>query len=148
MSDASDSLARVGLDDRLWSAPVAALSAGQRRKLAIASIIVSRPRLWLLDEPHAALDSEGRLTMNSIMEEVASLGATVVFASHDKELSEQLASSHHYEQWPINGRTLVLPEAFAYSSKGFEDRDAIEGARTSGPSRSSYPRYLCLCSRR
>lgn len=92
MSDASDSLGRVGLDDRLWSAPVAALSAGQRRKLAIASIIVSRPRLWLLDEPHAALDSEGRLTMNSIMEEVASLGATVVFASHDKELSEQLAS--------------------------------------------------------
>ena len=92
MSDASDSLARVGLDDRLWSAPVAALSAGQRRKLAIASIIVSRPRLWLLAEPHAAVDSEGRLTMNSIMEEVASLGATVVFASHDKELSEQLAS--------------------------------------------------------
>ena len=91
-SDAAEALARVGLTSRLWSVPISALSAGQRRKVAIASLIANRPRLWLLDEPHSALDALSRADLNAILKEAAASGATVVFASHEGVLSEELSS--------------------------------------------------------
>ena len=91
-SDAEAALAKVGFPSTLWSAPISALSAGQRRKVAIASVIATRPRLWLLDEPHAALDAESRTNLNSVLREAASAGATVVFASHESALSKELSS--------------------------------------------------------
>ena len=39
---------------------VVTLSTGQRRRAAIAVVAIRRPRLWLLDEPHAGLDQSGR----------------------------------------------------------------------------------------
>ena len=53
-------LARLGLTGRLPATPVAKLSAGQRRRTAIAAVIGRQPRLWLLDEPHAGLDHDAR----------------------------------------------------------------------------------------
>ena len=91
-SDAAEALARVGLTSRLWSVPISALSAGQRRKVAIASLIANRPRLWLLDEPHSALDALSRADLNAILKEAAASGATVIFASHEGVLSEELSS--------------------------------------------------------
>ncbi|MDP7066492.1 MAG: heme ABC exporter ATP-binding protein CcmA [Acidimicrobiales bacterium] len=91
-SDAEAALAKVGFPSTLWSVPISALSAGQRRKVAIASVIATRPRLWLLDEPHAALDAESRTNLNSVLREAASAGATVVFASHESALSKELSS--------------------------------------------------------
>ena len=90
--DAAEALARVGLASRLWSVPISALSAGQRRKVAIASLIVNRPRLWLLDEPHSALDAASRADLNAILKEAAASVATVIFASHEGVLSEELSS--------------------------------------------------------
>ncbi len=90
--DAGAALRRVGLSDRLWSVPIERLSAGQRRRVAIASMLVGRPQLWLLDEPHAALDYEGRGLLDEILVEAASSGATVVFASHERDLSKSVAT--------------------------------------------------------
>ena len=90
--DSQEALARVGLASRLWSVPISALSAGQRRKVAIAALIATRPRLWLLDEPHAALDAASRADLNAILKEAAASGATVIFASHEGVLSEELSS--------------------------------------------------------
>jgi heme ABC exporter ATP-binding subunit CcmA len=90
--DAGTALRRVGLSDRLWSVPIEGLSAGQRRRVAIASMLVGRPQLWLLDEPHAALDHEGRELLDEILVEAASSGATVVFASHERDLSKSVAT--------------------------------------------------------
>ena len=45
---------------RLADTPVGRLSAGQRRRTALAALVARRPELWLLDEPHAGLDAEGR----------------------------------------------------------------------------------------
>jgi heme ABC exporter ATP-binding subunit CcmA len=90
--DADAALRRVGLSDRLWSVPIERLSAGQRRRVAIASMLVGRPQLWLLDEPHAALDHEGRGLLDEILVEAASSGATVVFASHERDLSKSVAT--------------------------------------------------------
>ncbi|MDG2023951.1 MAG: heme ABC exporter ATP-binding protein CcmA [Actinomycetota bacterium] len=90
--DVSAALLRLGLPDRLWSVPIERLSAGQRRRVAIASMLVGRPQLWLLDEPHAALDHEGRELLDEILVEAASSGATVVFASHERDLSKSVAT--------------------------------------------------------
>ena len=53
-------MASLGLAGRLAGTPVRRLSAGQRRRTALAALVARRPELWLLDEPHAGLDADGR----------------------------------------------------------------------------------------
>lgn len=91
-ADASAAMARLGLDGRLASVPVARLSAGQRRRTALAVLVARRPRLWLLDEPHAALDQAGRDVVDGLMVEAVAAGATVVFASHELDRAEAVAT--------------------------------------------------------
>ncbi len=78
-------LEHLGLSSRLHDAPVRRLSAGQRRRAALATLLVRRPELWLLDEPHAALDQEGRDVVDRLITDAAGAGATVVLASHELE---------------------------------------------------------------
>jgi ABC-type transport system involved in cytochrome c biogenesis ATPase subunit len=68
-----------------------ALSAGQRRRLGLAWLLLRRPQLWLLDEPYASLDDEGRTFFDVLLGEVIERGATVVVSSHDPLRSAQLA---------------------------------------------------------
>ncbi|MBO0731324.1 MAG: ABC transporter ATP-binding protein, partial [Acidimicrobiaceae bacterium] len=49
-------LERLGLTGRLPATAVRNLSAGQRRRVALAGLVARDPELWLLDEPHAGLD--------------------------------------------------------------------------------------------
>lgn len=91
VTDASAALARAGVPERLWTIPVVALSAGQRRRVSLAAVILRRPRLWLLDEPHAGLDQAARDHLDEIVAEAAAAGATVLFASHELERARRLA---------------------------------------------------------
>ncbi|HUR78033.1 MAG TPA: heme ABC exporter ATP-binding protein CcmA [Acidimicrobiales bacterium] len=84
-------LARMGLDGRLASTRVGALSAGQRRRAALAPLVARRAELWLLDEPHAALDEAGRDLVDDIVRDALGSGATVLMASHDTERATALA---------------------------------------------------------
>jgi heme ABC exporter ATP-binding subunit CcmA len=88
----SAALARCGLDGRLASVPAARLSAGQRRRTALAALLARRPELWLLDEPHAGLDRAGRDLVDRLVRDAAAAGATVLFASHELDRAEGLAS--------------------------------------------------------
>ena len=54
--------------------PVGRLSAGQRKRVALAVVVARRPRLWLLDEPHAALDAAARGELDSIVSEAVGDG--------------------------------------------------------------------------
>ena len=87
-----DALRRLGLPEGLWAVPSARLSAGQRRRVALAAIVVRRPELWLLDEPHAGLDGEGRELVSGLIAEAASAGAAVVLASHETGPADELAT--------------------------------------------------------
>ncbi|NNE96675.1 MAG: heme ABC exporter ATP-binding protein CcmA [Acidimicrobiales bacterium] len=82
--DAGAAMDHLGLSGRLADVPVAGLSAGQRRRTAIAVVVARRPRLWLLDEPHAGLDSSGRDLLDRLMLDAAASGATVLVATHDR----------------------------------------------------------------
>jgi ABC-type multidrug transport system ATPase subunit len=88
---AREALARLGIRDRLAELPTGKLSAGQRRRVALAALLARRPLLWLLDEPHAGLDTEHRELLDGLLKEVAALGATVVLASHEILTTEVLA---------------------------------------------------------
>lgn len=89
--DAEEALTRLGLDGRPRRLPVDRLSAGQRRRTALAVVLARRPSLWLLDEPHAGLDAEGRDLVDALVAEAAGAGATVVFASHDLDRAGAIA---------------------------------------------------------
>jgi ABC-type multidrug transport system ATPase subunit len=88
---AAPALDRLGLTGRLACTSVSALSAGQRRRVAIAELVARDPELWLLDEPHAGLDAEHRDLLDGLVKEAVSRGATVVLASHEHDRAEALA---------------------------------------------------------
>ena len=90
-SEVDTALAHLGLDGRLAKTAVAKLSQGQRRRTAIAAMVVRRPELWLLDEPHAGLDAAGRDLLDALVRGAAAAGATVLVASHETERAGQLA---------------------------------------------------------
>ncbi len=84
-TDVDEAMERLSLTGRLADTRVARLSAGQRRRASIASLVVRRPELWLLDEPHAGLDQQTRDTVDTLVRGAAAAGATVVLASHELE---------------------------------------------------------------
>jgi heme ABC exporter ATP-binding subunit CcmA len=67
------------------------LSAGQRRRLSLAIGLVRRPRLLLLDEPHAGLDAEGRAALDAVVRAAPGNEVTVVLASHELDRGRALA---------------------------------------------------------
>ncbi len=75
-------LARLGIA-HLATAPARQLSAGQRRRLALARLALSDAPLWLLDEPSAALDSDGIERLAGLIAAARHSGGIVIFSSHD-----------------------------------------------------------------
>lgn len=80
-----DACSRLAVPGRLLDQPVQTLSAGQRRRTSLAVLLVRRPELWLLDEPHAGLDQSGRDLVDSLIVEAVAAGGTVVVSSHELE---------------------------------------------------------------
>jgi heme ABC exporter ATP-binding subunit CcmA len=91
LDDAEHAMERMGLGGRLRDVKVGRLSAGQRRRVSIAVLLARRPELWLLDEPHAGLDAEGRDLLDGLVTEAARAGATVLFASHELDRAHSVA---------------------------------------------------------
>jgi heme exporter protein A len=62
--------------------PVAYLSAGQRRRVALARLLVARRSLWLLDEPTSALDAAAQEILFGLMRKHLADGGLIVAATH------------------------------------------------------------------
>ena len=76
-----DALAAFGLDGVAdW--PCLWLSAGQRRRLALARLLVSPATLWLLDEPTSALDDNGQARLEQAIAAHRATGGSVLLATH------------------------------------------------------------------
>lgn len=90
-SAAGAALERCGIVGRLARTPAAKLSAGQRRRLALAVLVARSPELWLLDEPHAALDASGRSLVDELVADSATRGATVMLTSHEPDAAAAIA---------------------------------------------------------
>jgi heme exporter protein A len=76
-----EALAALGLD-RVADWPCRWLSAGQRRRLALARLVASPAPVWLLDEPAAALDSDGEGRLATLIAAHRAAGGRVVVATH------------------------------------------------------------------
>jgi len=85
-------MSRMGLAERLADVSVGKLSAGQRRRTALACLVARRAELWLLDEPHAGLDATGRDELDATLRSAAAASATVIVASHELERAGSLAT--------------------------------------------------------
>ncbi len=77
----ADALSRVGLSSRAYT-PARLLSAGQRRRVGLAWLLVRRAPLWLLDEPYASLDDEGRVLFDDVIGVALDAGATILVSAH------------------------------------------------------------------
>jgi len=83
-SEASARTAASRLDlDRLLELEVRRLSAGQRRRVALARLLASPRSLWLLDEPMAPLDAGHREGFGALMAEHLAGGGMILAAVHD-----------------------------------------------------------------
>ena len=91
-SEITASMGRLGVADRLADVPVRKLSAGQKRRAALACLVARRAQLWLLDEPHAGLDASARDELDTTLRQAAEAGATIIVASHELERAGHLAT--------------------------------------------------------
>jgi len=91
LDDAVEQVGLYGYEDVLTQT----LSAGQRRRVALARLLVSDARLWILDEPFTALDRTGRELIEQLLEQHASEGGMAVLTTH------QAINLAHRELIPI-----------------------------------------------
>ncbi len=89
LEEIAPALERVSLSSRA-NVATKSLSAGQRRRLALAWLLVRRPSLWLLDEPYASLDDNGRQFLDALLADVVVSGVAVVLSAHDALRDETL----------------------------------------------------------
>ena len=80
-TDLDTILERLGLD-AIADAAAAYLSAGQKRRLALARLLVARRAVWLLDEPTVSLDTDGTATLAAMAGEHCAGGGLVIAATH------------------------------------------------------------------
>ena len=87
---ALEALAELGLS-HLAARPVHALSAGEKRRVALAGVIAMHPAVLLLDEPTAGLDPDAEGRLLDALERLASAGVSLLMATHDVALARAWA---------------------------------------------------------
>ncbi|MCX7098583.1 MAG: cytochrome c biogenesis heme-transporting ATPase CcmA [Methylococcales bacterium] len=85
-----EGLHKVGLDG-YQDTPIRYLSAGQRRRLALARLLCTKKRLWILDEPFTSLDKASIMLFESYIEDhVATGGIAIMTSHHDTGLPDHI----------------------------------------------------------
>ncbi len=88
--DRGELVDRLGLG-ALLRRPVSRLSGGERQRLALATALVGRPQLLLLDEPTAGLDPQARVAVRDLVRELRDDGTTILLTTHRTEEAGELA---------------------------------------------------------
>ncbi len=80
------------------------LSGGEKRRVALASLLTLQPDVWLMDEPTTGLDPRSQSWLVEFILEQRKLGKTIITATHDLGIAEAIASAiyvfsedHHIE---------------------------------------------------
>jgi heme exporter protein A len=88
--------------ERVADRPCRWLSAGQRRRLALARLVAAPAPVWLLDEPNAALDEDGAARLQTLIAQHRAAGGRVAIATH--------------QPIALKGAAVVVLEDFAASA--------------------------------
>lgn len=101
-------LAGAGMSIDLQNSPLAALSGGQKARLAMLALRLTHPNFYLLDEPTNHLDIEGQETLE---DELLAHDATCLFVSHDRSFVRGVANRF----WQIErGKLIEVEDAEAF----------------------------------
>ncbi|HTA66603.1 MAG TPA: heme ABC exporter ATP-binding protein CcmA [Xanthomonadaceae bacterium] len=111
-ASAIHALASVGLAG-YEDVPAGRLSAGQRKRLALARLLISPARLWLLDEPYANLDRDGMTLVDRLLGRHLGEGGAALITTHGA-----------YAAPPVRTRTLLLDEPREAADVGAIDAEA------------------------
>lgn len=85
---AHELLSSLGIDEELHSKLASQISVGQQQRVAIARSLIGRPEIIIADEPTSSLDSDARdAFIELLLKEVEHANSTIIFVSHDTELS-------------------------------------------------------------
>lgn len=91
-SAVQEALELVGFNyDKVKDKSPLSFSGGERRKLAIAGVLVSKPDYLILDEPAAGLDPEGKAEFLQLLTTLNSNGTTVIMVSHNFDVLAEYA---------------------------------------------------------
>jgi ATP-binding cassette, subfamily F, member 3 len=120
--------------------PVAALSGGEKSRLALAKLLLDPPNFLLMDEPTTHLDIQ---SVEVLVAALRQYDGTMVFVSHDLYLIQQLATSVLY----LDGEGVrFYPGGYEY----FQDRLTAERSEAEGPAPNRMqpkPRVPAGCAR-
>jgi len=87
-----EAMEAVGLRHDLFASRVPmTLSEGEKRRVALASLLAEPPRALLLDEPTAGLDPEGRRALAGVVRRLGARGHAILMASHDLDFVSGVA---------------------------------------------------------
>ncbi|MBP1588048.1 MAG: energy-coupling factor transporter ATPase [Clostridia bacterium] len=78
-----DAARLVGVSENLLERSVFDLSGGEKRRVAICGVLVTKPKYLMLDEPASGLDPEGKNAMLRLLKTFRDAGITVIFVSHN-----------------------------------------------------------------
>ena len=106
-SDVDRVLDRVGLSSAAGR-QVRRMSAGMQRRVALARLILTEPRVLLLDEPYANLDPDGIALFNSLLAEWVSNGAAALIVLHERAPASGLLDR---SLMMLDGRSTPMAEA-------------------------------------
>lgn len=84
-------LAEMRIAEDLWDAYPSTFSGGEQQRINIAKSFISKPRLLLLDEPTASLDSKSRDIVVKLIKKLKNSGTTIVGIFHDIETMKMVA---------------------------------------------------------
>jgi cobalt/nickel transport system ATP-binding protein len=87
------------------------LSGGEKKKVALASVLAVNPDVLLLDEPTGGLDPRTQVWLVEVLNELHSLGKTIITATHDLSILED-----------ISDRAVVMDEGHSIVAEGAPDR--------------------------
>jgi alpha-D-ribose 1-methylphosphonate 5-triphosphate synthase subunit PhnL len=88
---AAELLETMGLPSSLWDAYPATFSGGEQQRVNVARAIISRPRLLLIDEPTASLDTKTKDLVIGLIRSLRKEGTSVLCISHDGYTLDKLA---------------------------------------------------------
>ncbi len=90
---AQEYLSKVGISKTLWNMYPSTFSGGEKQRMNIILALISKPRLLILDEPTASLDSNSKKWIMGLILDMKKEGTAMVGAFHDKEVLNVLADS-------------------------------------------------------
>lgn len=96
-------LRSVGMEEKANSLPLT-LSGGEQQRVAIARAVAGDPKIILADEPTGSLDPDSAASIMELLKGFHTRGATILLATHNKELAARMASRIIY----LNQGTLEI----------------------------------------